>query len=83
MKPSCHSWRKGAASGTLAVNVADREQLLTREEAAAFLKVPPQTLADWASRGSPAIPYFRVGRLARYRVGDLLDYLDSTKTTCA
>lgn len=45
--------------------------LLTRQQAAAYLGVAPQTLAVWASTGRYALPFIRVGRLTKYRLSDL------------
>lgn len=45
--------------------------LLSREQAAAYLCVQPQTLATWACSGRYALPYVRIGRRAMYRPEDL------------
>jgi excisionase family DNA binding protein len=45
--------------------------LLSREEAAAYLNVRPQTLAVWATTGRYSLPMIRVGRRIRYRQADL------------
>ncbi len=45
--------------------------LLTREEAAEYLNVRPQTLALWATTGRYDLPMVRVGRRVRYRLSDL------------
>lgn len=50
-------------------------ELLTREQAAAYLGVRPQTLAVWASTGRYSLPMVRVGRSVRYRVADLERWL--------
>jgi excisionase family DNA binding protein len=47
------------------------DPLLTREEAARYLSIRPQTLAVWASTRRYNIPYVRVGRAVRYRRSDL------------
>ncbi len=49
--------------------------LLTPAEAAAFLGIPPSTLAQWRSqRRGPA--YIKLeNRLVRYRIAELEDYL--------
>ena len=52
-------------------NNTGADRLLTREEAADFLKVRPQTLAAWASARRYDLPYVRVGSRARYRQSDL------------
>lgn len=45
--------------------------LLSRRAAAEYLGVQPQTLACWASTRRYALPYIRVGNLAKYRQADL------------
>ncbi len=56
--------------------------LLTREQAAAYLGVSPQTLANWASSGRGGIPYVRVSaRAIRYRQSDLDAWLQSRTIT--
>ncbi len=45
--------------------------LLTRQQAAAFLGVKPQTLAAWHCTGRYDLPTVKVGRSARYRIADL------------
>jgi excisionase family DNA binding protein len=47
------------------------DPLLTREEAAEYLNVKPQTLAVWATTGRYSLPMVRVGRRVRYRQSDL------------
>jgi excisionase family DNA binding protein len=49
--------------------------LLTREEAAAYLDVKPQTLACWATTKRYGLKYIRVGRNVRYRQADLDRFL--------
>ena len=51
--------------------------LLTREQAAEFLGVRPQTLAVWASAKRYALPYIKVGRCVRYRMRYVEAFLDS------
>ncbi|HMZ54434.1 MAG TPA: helix-turn-helix domain-containing protein [Azospira sp.] len=50
-------------------------ELLSREQAAAYLGVRSHTLAVWASNKRYAIPYIKVGRLVKYRKGDLDRFL--------
>jgi excisionase family DNA binding protein len=53
-------------------------ELLTPVEAARYLRVKPQTLATWRlARVYPRLRYVRVGRLIRYRKGDLDEWLDA------
>jgi len=52
-------------------------ELLTRDEAARYLGLKPQTLAVWASTGRYELPFIRAGRYVRYRKQDLDRWLDS------
>ena len=45
--------------------------LLTRNEAAEYLGVKPQTMAVWALTGKYGLPMVKVGRAVRYRKSDL------------
>jgi len=51
--------------------------LLTEDEAAAFLKVQPATLATWRVRGRPHLPFVQVGRCVRYRQEDITAFIAS------
>lgn len=55
--------------------ILDFPALLTRDQAAEYLGVAPQTLAIWAMTGRYSLPYIRVGRLAKYRRSDLDKFL--------
>ncbi|MGV8889953.1 MAG: helix-turn-helix domain-containing protein [Pseudomonas sp.] len=44
-------------------------------EAACVLKVKESTLAVWRSTGRYNLPFVKVGRLVRYRVNDLAQFL--------
>ena len=58
------------------VDVADR--LMSRREVAEFLDVPEASLARWAyAGGGPS--YFRVGRHSRYRLEDVLAWLEAQR----
>lgn len=50
------------------VNVDDKQ-------AADALGVKATTLAVWRSTGRYSLPYLKVGRLVRYRVSDLAEFL--------
>lgn len=54
-----------------------KARLLTEDEAAAFLSVAPQTLALWRCRERYQLPYVKLGRLVRYRVQDLEEWIES------
>ncbi|WP_284186793.1 helix-turn-helix domain-containing protein [Zoogloea oryzae] len=49
--------------------------LLTRLEAAQLLRIQPQTLAVWASTKRYPLPVVKVGRLVRYRLADLEQFM--------
>ena len=51
-------------------------RLLSRKEAAAFLGVRENTLAVWKSTQRYGIPTVKVGRLVRYRLCDLLEFIE-------
>jgi len=58
------------------------QNLLSRDEAAAFLGLKTQTLASWASSGRYPLPFVKVGRAVRYRLSDLEKFLaDRTVTS--
>jgi len=51
--------------------------LLTREEAATYLDVKPQTLACWATNRRYGLRYIKIGRSVRYRQSDLDRFLEA------
>ncbi len=55
--------------------------LLTSDQAAAVLGVKPATLQNWRCLGRHALPFVKVGRLPRYRTGDLIDWIGRRTTT--
>jgi len=50
-------------------------------QAGAAIGINPSTLSVWRSVGRYRLPFVKVGRKVRYRVGDLLDFLDSRTMT--
>ncbi len=54
----------------------NKNRLLTRKEAAEFLGVQTITLAIWKSTKRHGLPVVKVGRLAKYRYGDLLEFVE-------
>jgi excisionase family DNA binding protein len=52
-------------------------ELLTREQAAKYLNLSPQTLAGWASTGRYGLRFVKLGKLARYRVSDLDEFVEA------
>ena len=56
-------------------------ELLTRDQAAEYLGIRPQTLAVWATSGRYGLPFIRVGRRVRYRRADLDRFLEERTAT--
>ena len=63
------------------VAALDFPTLLTREQAAEFLSIRPQTLAVWSVTGRYSLPVVKVGRSVRYRLEDLTAFLESRRGT--
>jgi excisionase family DNA binding protein len=51
--------------------------LMTRKEAAAYLGVSEMTLAIWKSTGRYSVRVYKIGRLAKYKKGDLDAFIAS------
>lgn len=56
-------------------------ELLTRDQAAEYLGLRPQTLAVWAATGRYSLPFVKVGRLVRYRRDGLDRFLAERRAT--
>jgi hypothetical protein len=52
-------------------------ELISREQAAAYLGVKPQTMASWATTQRYDLPYVKIGSLVRYRISDLARFVES------
>ena len=65
---------------SLGINSDHVPALLTGEQTAVVLGVQPATLQNWRCLGRHNLPFVKVGRLPRYRVGDLIDWI-SKRTT--
>jgi excisionase family DNA binding protein len=57
--------------------------LLTRDEAAAYLGVSPATLATWASTKRYPLPFVKIGRAVKYRVAALDKFIEARTTGAA
>jgi hypothetical protein len=55
----------------------NQHSLLSRKEAAEYLGVKEITLAIWKSTQRYPIPIVKVGRLVKYRFGDLLEFVEN------
>jgi excisionase family DNA binding protein len=53
----------------------DKPKLLTPREVADILGIDPQTLNKWRCTKRYNLPYIRVGRLIRYREGDVQAFI--------
>jgi excisionase family DNA binding protein len=53
------------------------ERLLSRQEAADYLGLKKETLEVWATTKRYDLPFLKVGRLAKYRLADLEQWLAS------
>ena len=61
-----------------AANLKDLyNNLLDEKQAASFLQVTPGTLAVWRSQKRYDIRYIKIGRNVRYRLSDLIAWLES------
>ncbi len=56
-------------------NVAHKT-VMTRREAAAYLGVKEQTLALWAYAHRYDLPYYKIGRHAKYKLEDLDKFIE-------
>lgn len=54
--------------------------LYTRKQAAEFLGVKENTLAVWHTNKRYDLPMVKVGRLCKYRLSTLLEFLDKQTT---
>lgn len=57
-----------------------QSDLLSRDEAAAYLGISPKTLATWASTKRYPLPFVKIGRAVKYRVATLDAFIESRTT---
>ena len=57
-------------------NSAEADVLLTESQAAQLLQISIRTLQAWRLRRSGP-PYVQLGRAVRYRISDLMGWIDS------
>lgn len=53
------------------------EHYLDRRDAATYLGVAYETMRVWASIKRDKLPYYKVGKLVRYKIEDLDNYIKS------
>jgi excisionase family DNA binding protein len=56
--------------------VVSHPEMLTRDAAATYIGIRPQTLAVWAITAKYGLPMVKVGRSVRYRRSDLDKWLE-------
>lgn len=59
------------------LNALPTSSLLPENEAAKVLGVKPETLTCWRCTRRVDIPYVKIGRCVRYRVGDLRTFIEA------
>jgi excisionase family DNA binding protein len=71
-----------SAAETLRRLMADK--LLSEIEAAEYMGIAPNTLNGWRCTGRYALKFIKVGRLVRYKLSDLEEFLERrTRSTGA
>ena len=66
----------------MAAKRSDDEEVLTTEQAAAFIHHKPDTLRKWRGRGEGPV-YSKPGRLCLYLKSDLIAWLRAGRVTAA
>lgn len=57
-----------------------QSDLLSRDEAAAYLGISPKTLATWASTKRYPLQFVKVGRAVKYRISTLDAFIEARTT---
>ncbi|MFT6259207.1 MAG: excisionase family DNA binding protein [Rickettsiales bacterium] len=57
------------------LNINSSNQLLTRKEAAEVLGCKENTLAVWATNKRYNLPFYKIGRLVKYKLSDLENFV--------
>lgn len=58
-------------------NIEDK--LINRKEASKFLGVQENTLAVWATNKRYKLPFYKVGRLVKYKISDLEKFIQENQ----
>ena len=56
-----------------------KDKLLTRKEASQFLGIQENTLAVWATNKRYNLPFYKVGRLVKYKITDLEKFIQDNQ----
>jgi len=54
-------------------------QLFNRKQAAQFLGVQENTLAVWATNKRYDLPFYKIGRLVKYKISDLEKFVSANQ----
>jgi excisionase family DNA binding protein len=65
------------------LNNTTQKKLMTRKEAASYLGIKEQTLALWAHAHRYDLPYYKIGRTAKYKLEDLDSFIERNLQICA
>jgi len=58
----------------------ESEKLLSRKEVEEILGVAGSTLSNWTTKGSPRLPFYRIGHLVKYKQREVLEFIKNNKT---
>jgi len=58
------------------IDALPASSLLNDSQTAAILSVKPSTLSVWRSTGRVNLPFVKVGRLVRYKAGDIRIFIE-------
>jgi len=61
------------------MNIEPGLRLLTTPEVAELLGVREETLILWRCRRRYPLPFFKIGRLVRYRRADVLNFIEANR----
>lgn len=57
------------------IDLLEQEALLSRKQTAKYLGISEITLAMWSHSKSQDLPFIKIGRLCKYRKGDIDDFI--------
>jgi hypothetical protein len=63
------------------VNIQNDKTLVDQAAAAEILQVRPYTLTNWRCNKRYPLPYIKVGRCVRYRISDLIQFMENNRIT--
>ncbi len=64
------------------MSIPNEKALVDQAAAAEILQVKPNTLTNWRCTKRYSIPYIKIGRCVRYRVSDLLAFVERRRVSC-